>query len=177
MGGPPPSNVLDGTPTIRTLPEWLDPEERHGELCFLLLKGVNETPLPKNPFIVGKSVEQAVGKITGATIEAGGDRYILKVRGESQAKKLLALDTLVDGSRVEVQMHPTLNQRMCIVYCPEVLELSEKEIAEGLKDQKVIKIHRITKKANDGIINTPLLVVTLCGTVIPSSLFFGLLKV
>lgn len=177
MGGPPPQNFYDGTPTNRTLPEWMDPTGQCGELCFLLMKGVDDAPLPKNPFTVGKSVEQTVGKIAGASLEGGGVRYILKVRNLQQIDKLLTLKNLIDGTRVVVQMHPTLNQRKFIVFCPEALELTEAEILEGLKDQKVIAVHRITKKGQDKVTNTPLLVITMSGTVVPNYINFGLLKV
>lgn len=177
MGGPPPINVIDGTPTSRIIPEWMDPENQYGELSFLLLKGLNDAPLPKNPFVVGKSVEECAGKITGAALEAGGARYVLKVRNDKQICKLLTLDKLIDGTRVEVQMHPTLNIRKCVVYSPEVLDLTEDEILDGLKDQKVTKVYRIQRKTQDGTIKSPLLVITLNSTVVPSYLNFGLLRV
>ena len=68
-----------GSAKGRRLPVFMDPTNVFGQLTYLQLIGKDDTPLPKNPFVIGKSVEQFLGgSIEGATSEAQGTRYTRK---------------------------------------------------------------------------------------------------
>lgn len=64
---------VDSTTAGRRLPEWMDPI--NGELSVLVMKPATENDtLPNNPFIIRKTIENAVGTIEDARPEAKGCR-------------------------------------------------------------------------------------------------------
>lgn len=159
-----------------TLPRWMDPKRTHGQLIVLAMVPT-EGNFPDNPFVIGKSIEQAAGKIQEAVTESRGTKYVLRVRNQEQVEKLLALTKLIDGTKVEVTLHPTLNFVQCKVSCREAINASVEELLEGLKPQGVTGVRRITRYENGVKVNTPTLVLTISGTVIPRRIAFGPLMV
>lgn len=162
----------------RRLPDWMDPNGNQGELVILLMVPKDGQKFPDNPFIVGRSLEQAIGgKLDDSYTDNKGTRYILKVRSEAKAKKLLAMKKLIDGTDVEVQSHPTLNLVKCVVNCPEAVNMSEELLQEELSSQGVTKVHRILRRVNNDKVNTPTLILTVSGTVVPRHIWFGSLRI
>jgi hypothetical protein len=166
-----PPIVCDGSTTI---PEWMN-SDGFGQLQVLLLQSLNEKKL--NPFIVGKSLQDLVGDIDGTTTEAYGTRYVLRVRKVEQVKKLIAMKSLCDGSVVSVIPHPRLNRRRCVFSCRETQELTEEELLEGLKNNGVIEVKRILRMENGSKINTPTVIITVDGTVVPEFIKVGPLRI
>lgn len=149
-----------------------------GALTYLQLTSKDEnTPLP-DPFIVGKSVESAAnGPIEGASTEAQGTRYTLKVRNPAQVDKLLKLTTLMDETEVVVQLHPNLNVSRCVVSCFEAIRMEEKDVLRGLISQGVIQVQRITRRENGKPVNTSALILTFNRCNYPSQVKIGVLRV
>lgn len=159
-------------------PRWMDPEGTYGKVIVLLLKPINEGMLPKNhPFIVGKSIKLMIGDAYTATTEAKGTKYVIKVRNQIHATKLLDMKKLFDGTPIEITVHPTLNYSRCIVNCPEVCEMTKEEILEELAPQGVTDIRRFTRIVDKVRINTPTMVLTMEGTTWPQYIYFGALRV
>ena len=145
----------------RRLPQYMDPNNEFGQLTYLQLCGKDGATLPKNPFIIGTSVEKCVGGfIEGATSEAQGTRYTLRVRNSAQVERLLSMVELRDGTKVVVQPHPSLNISRCVISCFDLIHLEEEEILSGLQSQGVIKIQRITRNVNGNRVNTPAIILT-----------------
>lgn len=162
----------------RTLPEWMDPKGNHGALVVLSMIPMQGGKFPDNPFIVGRSLEQAVGgKLDESYTENKGTRYVLKVRSEEKAQKLLALTKLMDGTLVEIQLHPTMNFVKCVVSCPEAINMDKELLESELESQGVTEAYRITRLEGRSRINTPTLILTIKGTVIPKHIWFGSLRV
>lgn len=159
-------------------PRWMDPEGKHGKVIVLSLKAANDNVLPKNhPFIVGKSIQSLIGDAYTAVTEARGTKYIVKVRNQAHANKLFGMQSLFDGTPVEITAHPTLNYSRCIVSCPEVLEMTQEELQAELAPQGVTSVRRLTKTIDKMRVNTPTLVLTLTGTTWPQFIYFGALRV
>ncbi|XP_058827362.1 uncharacterized protein LOC131687301 [Topomyia yanbarensis] len=159
-------------------PSWMDPEGKHGKVIVLSLKAANEGVLPKNhPFTVGKSIQLLIGNAYTATTESKGTKYILKVRQQVHATKLLGMKTLFDGTPVEITAHPTLNYSRCIVNCSEVNEMSQEDLLTELAPQGVIAICRFTKMVDKVKVNTSTMVLTMEGTTWPQFIYFGALRV
>ena len=172
-----PSNPPWGTDRNKaTLPKWMDPNGTQGQVTILSMVP-KDGKFPNNPFVIGKSIQQAAGKIAEASTENRGTRYILKVRSQDQVNKLLALTELIDGTKVEVILHPTLNFVRCKVNCVEAINASEEELLEDLKPQGVQAVRRITRNENGVTVNTPTLILTISGTVIPRHIVFDPLVV
>lgn len=171
-------NPASGRRNKRTLPVFLDIENRYGDVEFLLLQGVNDAPLPRKPFVISKSVELAAGgTIAGATSESRGTKYTLEVRSKVQVDKLLKLTKLIDDTPVEVIYHPTRNVCRCVATCWDVVDVDTAEIYENLRDQGVTNVRRITRRSLEGFTNTGTMILTMKGTVPPEYIKFGLLRV
>ncbi|XP_055590039.1 uncharacterized protein LOC129742202 [Uranotaenia lowii] len=139
----------------RTLPSWLDPMDKHGEVQYLNLKAANDQKLTSNPFIISKSIDQIAGRIEGVSPPM----------------------ELIDGTPVFVESHPTKNTCQSVVSCREVADLKEEDICEALQDQKVVKVYRFTRKIEGKTTPTNTLVLTFSGTVPPTHVWFGYLRV
>ncbi|XP_055584719.1 uncharacterized protein LOC129737584 [Uranotaenia lowii] len=161
----------------RTIPEWMDAQSLHGRLYYLTLQGAKGKQLPKNPFLIGRSIENFAGKIEGAFYEKSRNWYVLKIRNKNQGRQLTTLTTLLDGTPIMIGRHPSLNQRKLVVTCREVDGMEDKILLEELSSQKIIDVRRITKKTNAGIIGTSTLILTINSTIIPEFIHFGLLRV
>ncbi|XP_055589295.1 uncharacterized protein LOC129741583 [Uranotaenia lowii] len=161
----------------RTVPRWMDPNDVHGEVRFLVLKAAANSKLPQNPFIIAKSIDQIAGRIDGASPTDGGKTVLLKVRSQQQFDKLLQLKKLIDDTPVTVEPHPTKNTCQCVVSCREVAELDESDICQALQEQQVVKVYRFTRKVNEKTVPTNTMVLTFKGTVPPTHVWFGYLRV
>ena len=171
------ANPIWGTDKNKaTLPNWMDPQGTHGQITILSMVP-KEGRFPNNPFVIGKSIQRVAGKIAEASTENRGTRYILKVRNQDQVVKLLTLTELIDGTKVEVSLHPTLNFVQCKVNCVEAINASVEELLEDLKPQGVRAVRRITRNENGVRVNTPTLILTISGTVIPRQIIFDPLVV
>lgn len=161
----------------QTMPSWIDQNKEFGQAHFLVMQAENGHSLPKNPFIIGKSIQQAAGEIERGHTEANRTRYVLKVRKADQVKKLLAITKLLDDTPVTVNYHPTLNFSKCVVSCWEAIDMKEDELMECLGPQGVTHVYRMTSKKDGKITPLPTLIVTVLGTVAPEYLKFGPLVV
>ncbi|XP_058448897.1 uncharacterized protein LOC131428855 [Malaya genurostris] len=160
------------------LPTYMDPTNKFGELTFLQLTGKDGVSLPKNPFIIGKSVESFVGgPIESAKSEDQGKKYLLKIRNPAQVAKLLTLTKLFDGTEVEVAPHPHLNVSRCVISCYDIIEMDEKDILTEMLKESVVRVQRITRKEGEKRVNTPALILTFSKTTYPEYLKIGLLRI
>lgn len=190
--GPHLGGLFDNPPgsTIGTLvPSWLLSNDEIGYQIVLVMqvrreldsgeKEINHR-LP-SPIVIGLSVEQVIGaekaKEIVASKEGRGTKYLLRTNSRLTAEKLLTIKNLVDGTLVEVVPHSTLNSVEGVVYEPDSINDDEEKILDYLKCQGVTKVRRIRKRVNGTLRNTPLLVLSLKGAVLPQFIYFGLLRV
>lgn len=167
-----PHTTIDGGPTI---PPWMG-GIGIGELQILSLYAADKTT-NLCPFKVGASMRGLVGDIENTTTEANGNKYVLRIRDAKQAEKLLKMTTLIDGTKIIVEMHPILNKRRCVISCREILNTTEDELLKELADEKVIAVKRITRKQDGKIVNTPTIILTLNGTRVPEHIKVGPLRI
>ncbi|XP_055611915.1 uncharacterized protein LOC129758441 [Uranotaenia lowii] len=161
----------------RTLPEFMDKNGMFGKLIVLSLSPADEKqPLPKNPFLISKSIDQSIGKIDAAYTENNGTKYVIKTRSEKLATKLIQMTELIDGTKVKVIPHPVLNICRCVISCKEAIDLTEEEFETELKGQGILKVRRITRTENKKRVNTPTVVLTISGTVIPREVRVGIIN-
>ncbi|XP_055600548.1 uncharacterized protein LOC129749562 isoform X1 [Uranotaenia lowii] len=168
-GGSPPDIIYS-----RSLPEWFGPKD---DTIILQLSPTEGNNLPKNPFTISKSVQLDGGRIDYAKTEAKGTKYTIKVRGRKLAEKILKLDSLIDGTPIQVTPHPQLNFTRCVVTCRDVLDLGDEELLTELKYQNVTSVRRITRKVQKETVKTASLVLTVAGIEKPEYIYFGLLRI
>ncbi|XP_058839623.1 uncharacterized protein LOC131695121 [Topomyia yanbarensis] len=181
LGDPPPGDPpesISRNGNERTMPEWMDHLGTHGQRIVLQLRAAGEGSLPKNPFIVGKSIETTCGgKIESAHTEERGSKYVLKTRSVEQARKLMRMNKLMDGTEVVVDPHPTLNRARCVVSCRDAIDVPTDVLTQELKSLGVVDVRRITRKVENNRVNTPTLILTFHGTTFPKHIYFGPLRV
>lgn len=167
---------IDGSYTGATLPPYMDNEQNYGALLLLRISGVDR-PLPNVPFIIRKSVQQYVGgRIEGAFPEANRATYALKVRSLRQFNRLLTMSQLIDGTPVHITEHPTLNSTRCVVSCRDVINVTDSELLEELKEQGIKEVRRITRSVGGERVNTPSIILTFRGTNRPDHIDFGYIR-
>lgn len=172
-GGGGPTNFFDGSYAGQRLPWYMDKNGTSGAIQVLRMQAVKGM-LPEDPFLLRLSVEKCIGApIDGAISEGKGSTYALKVRGTKQVEKLLKMTTLLDGTKIKIVEHPTLNTSRCIVNCSAVIKLSDDVLKDYLSTQGVIDLRRITRLVGKKRENTATMILSFSGTVIPESVEFG----
>lgn len=173
-GGGGPSNLFRGDYAGQLVPLHMDSDGCSGAIQVLQMKATAGT-LPSDPFLLRTSIEKWIGKaIDGAFKENRGISYALKVRNAAHFQKLLKMDQLADGTRIQIVEHPTLNKRECVVSNHDCVDLSDDYLLEQLSGQGVRGIRRIKKKNSEGkLMNSPTIILTISGTVIPDHIDFG----
>lgn len=162
----------------RTIPVWMDRHGMHGQRIILSLRAAEGENLPENPFILSKSINQVCGgNVEAANTEEKDTKYVLTTRSVNQAQKLLKMKQLIDGTKVEVVLHPKLNVRNCVITCRAAIKMTEENLLEELAPQGISKVRRITRYENGQKVNTATLVLTVNGTVVPEYINVGLLRV
>lgn len=181
-------------PGCSRLPEWMRSDDERGSMALLLRrKSCNndpesETNTPRkpepalsNPFIVGTTIELAIGSKEARTVNASregrGSRYILRTTSKNIFEKLQEITELTDKTQVEVIPHPTLNTVQGKVYDLDSVSVGESEILKYLSTQGVHNVRRIKKRVNGDLKDTPLLVLSFHGTVLPTHVYFGVLRI
>lgn len=170
-------------------PIWMRHKDDMGQSVVLILRckiaedgstTKGEVRLPE-PFIIGSSVRVAIGEKEARSVmasrEGRGSRYLLRTSSKSIVDKLTKLTELIDGTKIEIILHPTLNTVQGIVYEPDSISTDEKVIEENLSSEGVQAVRRIKKRVNGTLQNTPLLVLSFHGTVLPDYVYFGLLRI
>nr|AAF20018.1 gag-like protein [Aedes aegypti] len=176
LGDPGPSNCRDGEFAGPRFPEWGDPQGNYGQLVMMRMEAVSGN-LPQAPFLLRKSVESYLGaKVDGAYPEKGGTTYVLKLRNKNHAEKLKRMSKLTDGFPIKIVEHPVLNVSKCVISCSDTCVYSDTELVEELKDQGVKEVRRITRRDGNQRINTPTIILTLQGTVIPEDIYIGWIR-
>ncbi|XP_055622173.1 uncharacterized protein LOC129765769 [Toxorhynchites rutilus septentrionalis] len=136
-------------------------------------------PRLPEPFIIETSVELAVGKKEAKTIKASreGRRYLLCTNSRTITEKLTKMTELIDKTEFEIFVHPTLNTVQGTVYEPDSINTDMNVFIGKLKSQGVQSIRRIKKRINGDLQNTPLLVITFNGSVLPKYVYFCMLRI
>ena len=125
---------------------------------FVTLKSINEQkPLSSyNVFLIEKALEGISSeKPEKITFTRDGNLLIL-TKSQSQTNRFLKASTLSNLCTIKAELHPTLNISKGVIHCSTLVNLSEKEITEGLSSQNVVDCKKITKFIEGKQVNTPL---------------------
>lgn len=127
-------------------------------------------------FLINKAIENHIGP--GSTTKRLRDGTLLtKVINKKQAQLVTSLQSLGGIIDVKVREHPTLNHSKGVIYCFDLKHLSEEEILDGLKGQKVTEVKKMNKKINGEWVGTGSVIVTFKASTIPTSLDVGIHRV
>ncbi|XP_049294396.1 uncharacterized protein LOC125769636 [Anopheles funestus] len=168
---PPPQT----TARERRTPAWLDPDK--GELLFLVLSANEGFNLPKNPFIIEKSLTSFAGNIEPCSYIEKGTKLLVKTRNQKQFEKLQLLDKLIDDTKITIAPHPYLNSVQCVIVCDQLEGLSDEEILNELKVQKVVNVRRFTRKVNGEVKPTNAFLLKIESLKVPTEIRVGCLNI
>ncbi|XP_058816402.1 uncharacterized protein LOC131679683 [Topomyia yanbarensis] len=175
-GGPSPS---------QTIPSYLNSGDNIDQQTLLLRAAGDENgisgKLPTNPFLIHLTLKNALGteptKYVSAVKEARGTQYALRTSSKRAYDRLLKIDQLADGQKVEIIPHPFLNKVQGLLFDLDTANMETSSILEALKEQRVIEFRRITKIVDKSPVNTPLLVLSFSGSHLPEEIFLGMVRV
>lgn len=132
-----------------------------------------------SPFFIQKGLDAHSKNLKNITRFRNGT---LLVETSSQVQTNIMLEAKSFGSPgfevpINVKDHPFFNFCKGTIYSYDLLNCSEQEIKEELKNQKVVEVYRV-KKVNDAksLINTPALILTFDAKIIPRTVKAGFLN-
>lgn len=182
----PPHGGGSWPPLRQTMPTYMNVSGDLIDQQTLLLRGKKNadgvtTNLPSNPFTISLSIKEAIDadptKLLTAVKEARGAQYAIRTSSRMVVEKLLNMEKLLDGTEVEVSLHPTLNIVQGVIHDVDTVNMKEEELLEKLKTQNIVNIRRITKLVENVRMNTPLLVLSFSGSFLPSFIYLGVVRV
>ena len=127
---------------IRTSPEFMITNSNSAQMCswprFLLVKGTgNESPLSKlSPFAVSKAIVAVLRSDSFNIKKLRNGDILIEIDKETQST-----DNVIP---ITVSPHYSLNTKKGVIRCPDIKDCSDEEILEGLNDEGIIKLDRIS---------------------------------
>ena len=138
----------------RSRPDMMTTNFDSAQICswphFLLIKGTSdERPLCKlSPFAVNKAIIAVLGSDPFNIKKLRNGSILVEVDKEIQSQKLLKtmkLNLTMDNAiPIDVSPHYSLNTKKGVIRCPDIKDCTDDEILEGLKDEGVMKLDRIS---------------------------------
>lgn len=112
---------------------------------FLIIKPRETTAngFSNHHFAVESTITGLVGAVEDATIENRTGNYIVKVKHEAQAVKLLKAKKLTDGLCIKVERHDKLNTSKAVIRCNLVAETDDRTLLKELGRQSVTEVRSI----------------------------------
>lgn len=138
----------------------------------------NHTPGPK--YLVMKRMGEGkdLSKVSSFIIHKVITSYCnSKTKNQGQTSNILKLTSFCDGVNVSVSLHRFLNISKGIIYSHALKDLKKEGILDGLKEQNMIEIRKITQEYNDQLISTPLIILTFGTANAPTELNVGFEKI
>lgn len=128
-----------------------------------------------SPFLVAKSLGEAIGKEYKASKMSSGD-LLIELKKKEQIQKLYDLVS-IGNTDITITAHRSLNTCRGVISEEDFLNLSDEELLEGFQNQNVIKVQRITMRRNNEQLPTKHIILTFGTSTLPSSLDAGYLKI
>lgn len=135
--------------------------------------GENGKNLSKvSPFLINKIITNSAGKVNSIKKLRDGS-VLVETATNKQTEALFKVKQFLPEIPVTVQPHLKLNSSKGVIFCPDLVDISKEEILFELKNQNVIDLYKITRKAQDQITTTPLIILTFGTPTIPPTINVG----
>lgn len=136
---------------------------------------------PLSPFLLAKLIQNETGT-TAKEVKSTPRGYEIALT-EKDADKLKGKK--IGDQTIVIDKHPFKNKKKGVIYYPTFMFMTDEEILEGLKEEKVTEIDRILKKgpakkfetghiSEKGLTNTGKFTLTFEASQIPSKLKIGM---
>jgi len=158
-------------------PLWKRPPTPDGKY-LVITRSDSETFSNTSPFLIKKTIDSAVGGEVAECKKTRDGNLLIKTKNNLQAEKLIKLTTMPGKIPIQVSEHRSLNYCKGVIYCNDLRGIEEAEILENLKSQKVIEVHKITKRASFGVTSeTGLIILTYSLLTLPETINTGYEKI
>jgi len=158
-------------------PPWKRPPAPDGKY-LVITRSDSETFSNTSPFLIKKTIDSAVGGEVAECKKTRDGNLLIKTKNNLQAEKLMKLTTMPGNIPIQVSEHRSLNSCKGVIYCNDLRGIEEAEILENLKSQKVIEVHKITKRASFGVTSeTGLIILTYSLLTLPETINIGYEKI
>ncbi|GFT42925.1 putative RNA-directed DNA polymerase from transposon BS [Trichonephila clavipes] len=141
---------------------------------FLLISLPNNEMSSKASFAIQKALIGIGGEPNSVKSLRSGD-LLIETLFALQTNSFLLAKTFLNSS-VTISPHKTLNSRRGVISEPDLLTTPEAEILEGLSNQGVIQVKRITIKKDSTLIPTKHLILTFNSPNLPTRIKDGYLN-
>ncbi|XP_044574097.1 uncharacterized protein LOC123258289 [Drosophila ananassae] len=125
-----------------------------------------------NPFIIKKSIDYTCGGEVDKCKTTRAGTLLVLTKNTQQAEKLLKI-TKIGTIDVEAKEHKSLNETKGIIYCNLLRYVTEEEILDELKSQKVSHVYKWTKMVDQTRVPTGLITLTFATTNLPEKVMIG----
>lgn len=143
------------------------PAETFSKYLVIHSEEENSPLAKKSVFLIAKCLESIVGRDYQAK-KLASDDVLVEVQRKNQSENLLKQDSLAQ-LKVTVTPHRSLNTTQGVISERELLHESEEDLLEGLKDQGVTAVRRITMRRAGEEIRTKHVVLTFNRPTLPES--------
>ncbi|CAH1106017.1 unnamed protein product [Psylliodes chrysocephalus] len=124
---------------------------------FLIVKRKEGDFSTTNPFLIQKYLYGKVGQVKN--VRKIRDGLLIETSSAAQSRQISQLKNLLEFE-IEVTAHSTLNNAKGVINCRDLLNCTEQEILEELKEQGVIDVRRIKTKKDGKLVDTPIHILT-----------------
>ncbi|GFU90551.1 uncharacterized protein TNCV_2574841 [Trichonephila clavipes] len=141
---------------------------------FLILSIPNNEMSRKSPFAIQKALQGIGGNPKSVKKLRSGD-LLIETLSALQRKSFLLAKTFID-SNLTVTPHKSLNSCRGVISEPDLLYASEGEILEGLSDQGVTQVRRITILKDSTRLPTKHIILSFNSPKLPTTIKAGYLS-
>lgn len=145
---------------------------------FLVIKNKSNIPIKTfNIFLIHKALESITSEQPlSISFTREGDLLIL-TKNNQQTTKFLKASKLSNLCDISVSLHPTLNTVKGVIYSSFLINLSEAEIVDGLREQGATECKKITKIRDGKVVDTPLHIISFNSYELPKEVNVAWVKV
>lgn len=136
---------------------------------WLTLRSIDTKRPDLDIFTVSEDIEELVGDVLDLQPQKNGE-YLIKVRTEEQANRLVRLKRIKKEQKVKFERHDRMNSCRCVISHQTITNIDDDTLLKKLSGQGVTEVRSI-KPMNR------LKIITLSGTVVPKRIRIGLLYV
>ncbi|GFQ91344.1 uncharacterized protein TNCT_420781 [Trichonephila clavata] len=141
---------------------------------FVIRRTESDTFASVSPFLIQKGLAATVGSVKAVSKMRSGD-LLVEVNTTKQAEQLLSLKML-SNIPVTISPHANLNFSRGVISESDLYNVPEEEILEGLREQKVCEVRRITIRRDGQIVKTKHLILTFACPDLPQTITAGYLR-
>ncbi|GFY26334.1 putative RNA-directed DNA polymerase from transposon X-element [Trichonephila clavipes] len=145
----------------------------HNAKFFIIHRTEGDTFSSVSPFLIQKGLSATVRSVKAVSKMRSSD-LLVEVTTTKQAEQLLALQMLANIP-ITVLPHANLNSSRGVISESDLYNVPEQEILEGLQDQKVCAVRRITIRRDGQVVNTKHLILTFACPDLPQFITAGYL--